>query len=88
MIKRNQTLGLISHCILNEIWNNLKTRTKITCQYKGGPNQMLKDLAWNVFEHTGSMDAYIFYREINERDRADGERTVAEEEAATSKNPA
>lgn len=49
---------------------------------------MLKDLAWHMFEHTGSMDAYIFYREIKEGDRGDDERTVAEAEAATSKNPA
>lgn len=47
---------------------------------------MLKDFAWNSFEHTGNIDFYIFYREINERNRAEDERIIAEAEAATSKN--
>jgi hypothetical protein len=49
---------------------------------------MLKDFAWNTFEHTGNIDSYIFYREIDERNRAEDERGIAEAEAATSKNPA
>lgn len=47
---------------------------------------MLKDFAWNTFEHTGNIDSYIFYREINERNRVDDEIIIAEAEAAISKN--
>lgn len=47
---------------------------------------MLKDFAWNTFEFTGNIDSYIFYREINEKNRAEDERITAEAEAAISKN--
>lgn len=45
---------------------------------------MLKDFAWNTFMKTGIVDSYIFYREIEERDRAAEQRILAEAEAATS----
>ncbi|HHW49520.1 MAG TPA: YqzL family protein [Clostridiaceae bacterium] len=44
---------------------------------------MLKDFLWKAFECTGSIDSYIFYKEIEEKDRALKERKIAEEEAAT-----
>ncbi len=45
---------------------------------------MLKDFAWNTFMKTGIVDSYIFYREIEERERAEEQGKLAEEEAATS----
>lgn len=45
---------------------------------------MLKDFAWNAFIESGNIDSYIFYREIEERDRSDEQRSLAEAEAATS----
>ena len=45
---------------------------------------MLKDFAWNTFMKTGIVDSYIFYREIEERDRAAQQRKLAEAEAASS----
>jgi len=44
---------------------------------------MLKDFLWKAFEYTGNIDSYIFYKEIEEKDRAINERKIAEEEAAT-----
>lgn len=45
---------------------------------------MLKDFMWEVFEHTGSVDSYIFYSEMKERDKAEELRMLAEAEAATA----
>lgn len=45
---------------------------------------MLKDFAWNTFTKTGIVDSYIFYREIEERDRAAEQTKLAEAEAAPS----
>lgn len=45
---------------------------------------MLKEFAWNSFIKTGNLEAYILYREIEERDRATEQRNLAEAEAATS----
>jgi hypothetical protein len=45
---------------------------------------MLKEFAWNTFLKVGSVDSYIFYREIEERDRAAEQRKMAEAEAAIS----
>ena len=45
---------------------------------------MLKDFAWNTFFKVGLVDSYIFYREIEERDRAAEQRKMAEAEAAIS----
>lgn len=45
---------------------------------------MLKDFVWNTFMRIGILDSYIFYREIEERDRAAEQRKLAEAEAAMS----
>lgn len=45
---------------------------------------MLKDFAWNTFIKSGIVDSYIFYREIEERDRSEKQRKIAEAETATS----
>ena len=49
---------------------------------------MLKEFAWNTFIKVGLVDSYIFYREIDERDRASEQRKIAEAEAAISANHA
>lgn len=45
---------------------------------------MLKEFAWKTFENTGSIDSYIFYKEIEEKNKAVAESRIAEEEAAIS----
>ncbi len=45
---------------------------------------MLKDFAWDTFINSGILESYIFYREIEERDRAAEQRELAEAEAAPS----
>lgn len=45
---------------------------------------MLKDFAWNTFMKIGIVDSYVFYREIEERDRAEEQEKMAEAEAAPS----
>lgn len=45
---------------------------------------MLKDFAWNNFIKSGIVDFYIFYKEIEERDRPVKQGEFAEAEAATS----
>lgn len=45
---------------------------------------MLKEFAWNTFIKSGIFDSYLFYREIEERDRSDKQRKMAEAEAASS----
>jgi len=45
---------------------------------------MLKDFAWDTFINKGILESYIFYREIKERERADEQRKLAEDEAAPS----
>ena len=45
---------------------------------------MLKNFAWNTFMKTGIVNSYLFYREIEERDRAEEQRKLAEAEAAPS----
>lgn len=49
---------------------------------------MLKDFAWNTFIKAGFIESYIFYREIEERDRAAEQRKMAEAEAAISASQA
>lgn len=51
---------------------------------KGGLQLMFKEFAWNAFVETGNLDIYMFYREIEERDRAAEQRNLAEDEAAPS----
>ena len=45
---------------------------------------MLKDFFWKIFEHTGNLDSYIFYREMAERNKTQGQ-AEAEAEAATGR---
>jgi len=45
---------------------------------------MFKEFAWNTFIETGNLESYIFYKEIEERDRAAEQRKLAESEAAPS----
>lgn len=45
---------------------------------------MLRDFMWKIFENTGSIDSYIFYTEMKERDKAEEQRMLAEDEAATA----
>jgi len=45
---------------------------------------MFKEFAWNAFVETGNPDFYMLYKEIEERDRAAEQRSLAEDEAAPS----
>ena len=45
---------------------------------------MLREFTWKVFEKTGEVDTYMFYKEIQESNKLLGERKVAEEEVAIS----
>jgi hypothetical protein len=50
-----------------------------TKENKGDTN-MLKEFAWNAFTKTGSIDAYVFYRELDGKGRhMDNERKAEEE---------
>lgn len=51
---------------------------------KGGLHSMLKDFVWKIFEYTGSVDSYIFYKEMEERDSAEEQSVTTGAEAATS----
>ena len=44
---------------------------------------MLKDFAWKAFENTGSIDSYIFFRELDNVKDAPQVK-IAEDEAAVS----
>ncbi len=44
---------------------------------------MLKEFVWRTFENTGNVDAYIFYKEIEERNKVPAFNNIAEDEAAT-----
>ena len=45
---------------------------------------MLRDFAWKTFENTGNIDAYVFLKEIEEKNKIISERNVPEEEVAIS----
>ncbi len=45
---------------------------------------MLEEFAWRAFENTGSVDAYILFREIQAKDKAVSESIIAREEVAIS----
>ena len=47
---------------------------------------MLKEFAWKAFESTGSIDTYIFMKEIEEKNRIVEETAVVREEIAISNN--
>lgn len=43
---------------------------------------MLKEFAWDTFINNGILESYIFYKEIEGRDRAAEQQNLAEDEAA------
>lgn len=45
---------------------------------------MLKEFIWDSFVNTGSVEYYVFYKEIEEKTKVFEERKIAEEEAAIS----
>lgn len=47
---------------------------------------MLKEFAWKAFESTGSIDSYIFLKEIEEKNRITEETEAVKDEVAISKN--
>lgn len=47
---------------------------------------MLKEFAWKAFESTGSIDSYIFLKEIEEKNRIAEEAEAVKDEVAISKN--
>ncbi|RCX13844.1 YqzL-like protein [Anaerobacterium chartisolvens] len=46
---------------------------------------MLKEFLWDAFQNTGNVDAYIFLKEIEGKNRPMKEVSTAGEEAATVK---
>ncbi len=46
---------------------------------------MLKDFVWKTFEFTGDIDNYMFFKEIEEKNKVLNESRIAEDEVATSK---
>jgi hypothetical protein len=42
---------------------------------------MLKDFFWSTFENSGNIQAYIFYKELNELDKVNNENLINKEEA-------
>jgi hypothetical protein len=45
---------------------------------------MFREFAWRTFENTGSVDAYMLFREIEVKDKAVTESIIAQEEVAIS----
>lgn len=45
---------------------------------------MLKEFVWRAFEYTGNIDAYVFFKEIETKNKALKETNAAEEEVAIS----
>ena len=41
---------------------------------------MMKETIWNMFEKTGNIQAYLFYKEIEENDQLKSERFLTEKE--------
>lgn len=46
---------------------------------------MLKDFAWKAFENTGNIDAYVFFREIEEHHRIAAEKQSEEDGVSVNK---
>ncbi len=46
---------------------------------------MLKEFAWRTFEKTGSISAYLFYKEMAAEESKEKVREITEEEVAISK---
>ena len=47
---------------------------------------MLQESFWKIFEDTGSVDSYIFYREMAERNNAEEQKEIVQAEATASQN--
>lgn len=45
-----------------------------------GIRKMLREFVWKTFENTGSIDAYVFYKEIEEKNQLTKDKTTAMEE--------
>lgn len=45
---------------------------------------MLKDFLWETFRNTGSIDAYVFFKEIEDRNNIVNETNKTKEEVAIS----
>lgn len=45
---------------------------------------MLRDFAWYTFEKTGSLESYIFFKQLEDKGTFPEEQTIAEQEAAIS----
>lgn len=45
---------------------------------------MLKEFLWKAFEKTGNIDAYVFYKEMEEKSKALDEGMITREEVAIS----
>lgn len=45
---------------------------------------MFKEFIWNTFIDTGNLESYIFFKEIEERDKAAEQRNLAQAEVAPS----
>ena len=41
---------------------------------------MMKETIWNMFEKTGNLQAYLFYKEIEKKDQLKSERLPTEKE--------
>jgi hypothetical protein len=50
----------------------------------GGIASMLRDFAWDTFEHTGSIESYIFFKELEKKVIIPDDQMIAEQEAAIS----
>ncbi|MCX7710305.1 MAG: YqzL family protein [Clostridia bacterium] len=45
---------------------------------------MLKEFVWKTFENTGDVNYYMFYREIEEKNRKMSESSAADEAAVSN----
>lgn len=45
---------------------------------------MLKEFVWNAFLNTGSLDAYIFLKELESNEKLHNEKKITEDEVAIS----
>ena len=67
-----------------QVYNKNFSETYLMCSKRTkGDFIMLKDFAWKAFENTGSIDSYIFFRELDGTGEAQQSK-IAEDEAALS----
>ncbi|MDP4092645.1 MAG: YqzL family protein [Bacillota bacterium] len=45
---------------------------------------MLKEFAWDAFQYTGNIDAYVFLKEIEENAKIVNQSIITQEEVAIS----